>query len=74
MPSGGFIRIKLCQVDQGRLPASGNSTLNPVNVPDPAGYVFDPYVAVNVKEAVLNQQGKSKFRVFDKVHLKYYLK
>ena len=59
MPPGGFIRIKLCQVDQGRLPASGNasSSLNPANVPDPTGYVFDPYVAVNVKEAVLNQQG-----------------
>lgn len=45
MPGVGFIRVKLLQVEKGD---------GMVTVP---GEVFDPYVAVNVKEAI-NSPGK----------------
>ena len=38
MPGVGFIRVKLLQVEKGDIRASGD--------------VFDPFVAVNVKETV----------------------
>ena len=44
MPGVGFIRVKLLQVERG---ATMQSTTD----------VFDPYIAVNVKEAV-NTPGK----------------
>ena len=47
MPGVGFIRVKLLQCERGGSPLPDNET-------------FDPYVAINVKEAV-NLAGKLNY-------------
>jgi novel protein kinase C delta type len=46
MPNNGFVRVKLCQFDKGQLQ------------PATEGGIFDPYISVNIKEAVSNAQGE----------------